>query len=132
MHSSAVRILLVEDFEPLRNLIRAILEQNPALRIVAEAGDGLEAVQKAADLKPDLILLDVSLPLLNGFDAARLIRKLAPDSKILFVSQDFSASTAKEATNPGAFGCVAKSRAATDLLPAIAAVLLGNTFFSSD
>lgn len=132
MNSSIVRILLVEDFEPLRNLMRVILEQNPELRIVAQAADGLEAVQMAADLKPDLILLDVGLPLLNGFDAARLIRKLAPDSKIIFVSQDFSASLAKDVASLGAFGCVAKTRAASDLLPAIAAAMLGNTFFSSD
>ena len=73
MHSSIVRILLVEDFEPLRNLMRVILEQNPDLRIVAQATDGLQAVQLAADLKPDLILLDSGLPFLSGFDAARLI-----------------------------------------------------------
>ena len=129
MHSS---ILLVEDFEPLRNLMRVILEQNADLRIVAQAADGLEAVQMATDLKPDLILLDVGLPLLNGFDAARLIRKLAPASKIIFVSQDFSASMAKDVASLGAVGCVAKTRAASDLLPAIAAALLGSTFFSSD
>ena len=132
MDSSSIRILLVEDFEPLRNLMRVILEQNPDLRIVAQAADGLEAVQMAADLKPDLILLDVGLPLLNGFDAARLIRKLAPDSKIIFVSQDFSASMANDVASLGAFGCVAKTRAASDLLPAIAAAMLGNTFFSTD
>ncbi len=132
MHSSIVRILLVEDFEPLRNLMRVIVEQNPALRVVAQAADGLEAVHMAADLKPDLILLDCGLPLLAGSDAARLIRKLAPTSKIIFISQDLSASMAKEVASLGAFGCVAKTRAASDLLPAIAAALLGNTFFSSD
>jgi DNA-binding NarL/FixJ family response regulator len=132
MNSSTVRVLLVDDFEPLRNLIRAILEQDPVLRIVAEATDGLEAVQKAADLKPDLILLDVGLPLLNGFDAARLIRKLSPDSKIIFVSQDFSPTMVTEGMSLGALGYVAKTRAASDLLPAIAAALLGSTFFSSD
>lgn len=132
MHSSIIRILLVEDFEPLRNLMRVILEQNPTLRIVAQAADGLEAVQMTADLKPDLVLLDIGLPLLNGFDAARLIRKLAPACKIIFISQDFSASMAKDAISLGALGCVAKTRAASDLLPAIAAALLGKTFFSSD
>jgi DNA-binding NarL/FixJ family response regulator len=132
MHSFIIHILLVDDFDPLRNLIRAILEQDSSLHIVAEATDGLDAVQKAVDLKPDVILLDVGLPLLTGFDAARLIRKLSPDSKIIFVSQDFSPAMVKEGMSLGAFGYVAKTRAATDLLPAIAAALLGNTFFSSD
>src|SRR5216684_1594578 len=102
METSSVRILVVEDFEPFRTLIRAILEKNPRLHIVAEVSDGLDAVQKATDLKPDLILLDIGLPLLNGLDAARLIRKLAPDSKILFVSQECSSEVVQDALSLGA------------------------------
>jgi len=86
MEHSPVRILLVEDFEPFRKLIHRLLEPNPGLQIVAEVADGQEAVQQAAELKPALILLDIGLPSLSGLDAARQIRKLSPDSKILFVS----------------------------------------------
>jgi two-component system response regulator NreC len=129
MESSTVRILLVEDFEPFRILIRTILGQKPGLHIIAEVSDGLDAVQKAVELKPHLVLLDIGLPLLNGFDAARLIRKLAPDSRILFVSQEFS-HVVQEARSLGASGYVVKTRLASDLLPAVEAVLAGRTFFS--
>jgi len=128
METSSVRILVVEDFEPFRTLIRAILEKNPRLHIVAEVSDGLDAVQKATDLKPDLILLDIGLPLLNGLDAARLIRKLAPESRILFISQEPSPDVVQEALALGAFGYVAKTRLGSDLLTAVEAVLLGRTF----
>jgi two-component system response regulator NreC len=129
MESSTVRILLVEDFEPFRILIRTILERKPGLHIIAEVSDGLDAVQKAVELKPHLILLDIGLPLLSGFDAARLIRKLAPDSRILFVSQEFS-HVVQEARSLGASGYVVKTRLASDLLPAVEAVLAGRAFFS--
>jgi DNA-binding NarL/FixJ family response regulator len=130
MEPSSVRILVVEDFEPFLTLMRAVLEQKPRLHIVAEASDGLEAVQKAADLKPDLILFDIGLPLLNGIDAARLIRKLAPDSKILFVSQESSHDVVREALDLGASGYVVKTRLGSDLLTAIEAILQGNNFVS--
>ena len=131
LETSSVRILVVEDFEPFRILIRAIMEKNPRLLIVAEVSDGLDAVQKAADLKPDLILLDIGLPMLNGLDAARLIRKLAPDSRILFISQQPPPEVVQDALALGAFGYVVKTRLATDLLTAIEAVLLGQNFVSS-
>jgi DNA-binding NarL/FixJ family response regulator len=128
METSSVRLLVVEDFQPFRTLIRAILEKNPRLHIIAEASDGLDAVQKATDLKPDLILLDIGLPLLNGLEAARLIRKLAPDSRILFVSQEPSPEVVQEALALGASGVVVKTRLGSDLLNAVEAVLLGRTF----
>ena len=132
MQSSVLRILLVADFEPFRKLIRTILREKPGLQIVAEAPDGLDAVQKAAELHPDLILLDVGLPTLNGFDAARLIRKLSPDSRILFVSQEFSPLIVQEALSLGASGYVFKTKLASDLLLAVAAVRQGKTFVSSE
>jgi len=130
METSPVRILVVEDFEPFRILIRAILEKNPRLRIVAEVSDGLDAVQKAADLKPDLIFLDIGLPMLNGLDAARLIRKLAPESRILFISQELSPEVVHEALALGAFGYVVKTKLGSELLNAVEAVLLGKNFVS--
>jgi len=131
MQSSPVRVLVVEDFEPFRNLIRAILAEQPGLQIIAEVSDGLDAVQKAAELKPHLSILDIGLPFLNGFDAARLIRRLAPDSRILFVSQESSPAIVQEAMNLGASGYVLKTRLASDLLTAVDAVLRGKTFVST-
>jgi DNA-binding NarL/FixJ family response regulator len=131
MQRSPVRVLVVEDFEPLRKLIRAILAEQPGLHIIAEVSDGLDAVQKAAELKPNLIILDIGLPFLNGFDAARLICRLAPDSRILFVSQESSPSVVQEAINLGASGYVLKTRLASDLLTAVDAVLRGKTFIST-
>ncbi|HEY6371730.1 MAG TPA: response regulator transcription factor [Candidatus Sulfotelmatobacter sp.] len=129
MENSPVRILLVEDFEPFRSLIRILLEGKPSLQIIAEIADGQQAVQKAAELKPTLILLDIGLPSLNGLAAARLIRTLSPDSKILFVTQECSLEVAQEALSLGAAGYVLKTRVASDLLPAVEAILLGGTFF---
>ncbi len=82
---------MVDDFEPFRRLVVSMLQKQPELQIIYEASDGSEAVQKAEELQPDLILLDIGLPKLNGIEAARRIRKLSPGSKILFVSQDLSA-----------------------------------------
>src|SRR5437764_1169062 len=89
------------------------------------------AVQKAVELKPDLILLDISLPKLNGIEAARCIRKLAPESKIIFVSLESSDDVVQEALSLGAWSYVLKARAAGELLTAVEAVLLGKTFVSS-
>jgi DNA-binding NarL/FixJ family response regulator len=131
MPDNPVRILLVEDFQPFRKLIRTLLDRKPGLQIIAEATDGQEAVHQAAELKPALILLDIGLPSLNGLDAARQIRELSPDSKILFVSQEFSPEVVQEAMNLGASGYVLKRRLASDLLPAVDAVLRGETFIST-
>jgi DNA-binding NarL/FixJ family response regulator len=130
MEISPVRILLVEDFEPFRNLIRMLLEGKPGLQIIAEAADGQEAVQKAAELKPGLILLDIELPSLNGIAAARRIRELSPDSKILFVTQESSFEVLQEALSLGASGYVVKTRVASDLLSAVEVVLQGGSFVS--
>jgi DNA-binding NarL/FixJ family response regulator len=131
MPDNPVRILLVEDFQPFRKLIRTLLDGKPGLQIIAEVADGQEAVHRAAELKPALILLDIGLPSLNGLDAARQIRELSPDSKILFVSQEFSPEVVQEAMNLGASGYVLKPRLASDLLPAVDAVLRGKIFVST-
>ena len=126
----SARILVVEDFEPWRRFISAMVEQEPQFRIICEVSDGLEAVQKAKELKPDLILLDIGLPRLNGFDAARQIRSFVPRSRILFLSQETSTTVAREALRIGA-GFVAKVDAGRELLSAMKAVLLGEQFLSS-
>jgi len=101
------------------------------LQVIGEATDGLEAVRKAHDLQPDLILLDIGLPTLNGIDAARRIREHSPKSKILFVSENRSWDIAQEALRTGASGYVVKSDAAKDLLPAIRDVVKGKQFVSA-
>jgi DNA-binding NarL/FixJ family response regulator len=101
------------------------------LQVIAEVSDGLEAVQKAVELQPDLILLDIGLPSLNGIEAARQIRKLVPESKIIFLTQESSAEAVQEALNLGARGYVIKITAASELLPTVEAVLLGKSFISS-
>ena len=125
---STVRVLVVEDFEPFRRFISSTLEKRRDLQIICEVSDGLEAVKKAEELKPDLILMDIGLPGLNGLDAARQIRKLAPESKIIFLSQESSPDIVQEALNLGALGYVVKARAGSELLPAVQSVLLEKQF----
>jgi DNA-binding NarL/FixJ family response regulator len=131
LDGSATLILLVDDFAPWRHYISTALQKHSRFRIIDEASDGVEAVQKAGQLKPDLILMDVGLPLLNGIEAARRIRQLSPSSQILFLSENRSADVAEEALRVGALAYVVKSDAARQLLPAVEAVLRGRTFLSS-
>jgi len=125
-----IRVLVAEDFAPFRHFVRSTLSQRPNLQIVAEVSDGHEAVQKAKELKPELMLLDVGLPRLNGIAAARQILKLIPDAKIIFVTQESSGEVAEEAFKSGARGYVVKTRAGSDLLAAVDAVLEGRQFIS--
>ena len=127
---SSLRVLVVEDFVPFWQVIRSTLAERPNVQVIGEVADGLEAVQKAELLEPDLVLLDIGLPTLNGIEAARQIRKRAPDSKIIFVSQESSWDVVQEALNLGAWGYVLKERTANDLLPAVKAVLEGRQFVS--
>jgi DNA-binding NarL/FixJ family response regulator len=125
------RILVVDDYEPWRRFVSTTLQKQPELQIIGEVTDGLQAVQKAQQLQPDLILLDIGLPTLNGIEAARQIRELSPKSKILFVSEDRSWDIVEEALRTGAGGYVVKSDAAGELLPAVNAVLGGKRFVSA-
>jgi two-component system nitrate/nitrite response regulator NarL len=126
---SVVRILVVDDFEPWRHFVRSIL-QVTNVEIVDVASDGLEAVQKAEALQPELIVLDISLPKLEGIDAARRIRVVAPKSKILFLSQVSDPDVVRAALRVGARGYVVKDDAVKDLVAAVEAVVLGKHFFS--
>jgi DNA-binding NarL/FixJ family response regulator len=128
---SPIRVLVVEDFEPFRRFICSTLEGKRDLEVICEVSDGLTAVQKAEELQPDLILLDIGLPTLNGMEAARQIRKLVPEAKILFVSQESSPDVVQEALSLGARGFVMKTRAGSDLSSAVDAVLLEKQFVSN-
>jgi len=124
------RVLVVEDYEPFRRFVCSALSKSPDLQIVGEVSDGLEAVLKVGELRPDLVLLDVGLPTLSGIEAARRIRELSPTSKIVFVSQESSAEVVQEAFRVGALGYVSKMQTGIDLLAAIAAVCQGGHFIS--
>jgi DNA-binding NarL/FixJ family response regulator len=122
---------VVEDSEPFRKFVCSTLGERPELQIVGEVSDGLEAVQRAEELQPDLIVLDIGLPALNGIEAARRIRELSPKSKILFVSEEFSADVVREALGTGARAYVVKTDAGSELLQAVNAVLRGGQFVGS-
>ena len=128
---STVHTLIVDDFEPFRRFVRSTLESIRNLQIIGEASDGLEAVQKAEKLKPDLILLDIGLPILNGIEAAHRISRLVPAAKVLFVSQHNDVDVVAAALSNGAKGYVWKQSAQADLLPAVEAVLRGEHYTSS-
>ena len=124
------RTLVVDDVEDFRRFLCSALKQVTECEVVAEASDGLQAVVQAEQLQPDLILLDLGLPTINGIEAARRIRKLSPHSKILFFTQNCSREIAQGALRTGANGYLLKSDA-TDLLCAVETVLQGEQFVSS-
>ena len=128
--TSSMRILVVDDYQPWRRFVCLTLENHPELQVIGEVSDGLEAVHKTQELQPDLILLDIGLPTLNGIEAARRILRLSPRAKILFVSENHSVDIVIEALRTGGSGYVVKSNAASELLPAVNAVLQGRRFVS--
>ena len=130
MQSSSIPVLVADDFAPFREFICSTVGKTPNLQVIGEVSNGQEAVQKAEELKPDLILLDIGLPTLNGIEAARQIRNVAPESKIIFVTQESSQELVQSALKLGARGFVAKTRAARDLPAAIEAVLDSRQFVS--
>ena len=129
--TAPIRILVVDDSEPYRRSICSMIRQRPDLTVLAEVHDGLEAVRQAGILQPDLILLDIGLPLLNGIEAARQILKVASTARIIFLTQESSAEVVHEALALGAWGYVIKAQAGTELLAAVEAVARGTTFVSN-
>jgi DNA-binding NarL/FixJ family response regulator len=126
-----IRVLVIEDFEPFRRFICSTLTNRPNFQVIDEVCDGQQGVEKAEELKPDLILLDIGLPKVNGISAARQIRTLSPASKIIFVTQESSADIVQMALSTGARGYVVKTAASGDLMAAIDAVLEGRQFVSA-
>jgi CheY-like chemotaxis protein len=130
LETTTVRVLVVDDFERFRRFVCSTLGKRRDLQVIGEASDGLEAVRKTEELEPDLILLDIGLPTLNGIEVARRIRMLVPECKILFLTQESSVDLAQEAFSSGAMGYVVKVHAGRELLPAVDAVCQGRQFVS--
>jgi DNA-binding NarL/FixJ family response regulator len=127
----SVRVLTVDDFEPWRRFVSSTLKNHPEFHIICEVADGLDSVQKAEELQPDLVVLDIGLPKLNGIAAARQIRRVAPKSKIVFLTENYSSDIVAEALSTGARGYVVKSDAGRDLLAAVEAVVRDHRFVSA-
>lgn len=126
----SLRVLVADDHEIVRNGIRALIEREPDWKVVAEAADGRNAVAKTRELKPDMVVLDISMPLLNGLEAARQILKADPRTKILILSMHDSDSVIRDVLESGVLGYVSKSDASRDLVTAINAVRNNRPFFS--
>jgi DNA-binding NarL/FixJ family response regulator len=127
--TTSLVVLVVEDYEPFRRAICSWLREKGFQ--VMEAADGLEAIDQAIELRPDVVLFDIHLPTLNGIESAKQVRLLLPSVKVVFVTGESSSDLIREAFHLGAQGYVQKQHAATDLLPAIDAVLGGRRFVSS-
>lgn len=128
--SPVIQILVVDDHAVVRRVICSLLSSDPALNVICEAASGEQAVQKAEEIQPDLVLLDISLPGISGIEAGRRIRKVSPKSQIVFLSQHDSVEMVKDALRVGGHGYVAKIDAGHELLKAIHAVRDGKQFVS--
>jgi DNA-binding NarL/FixJ family response regulator len=128
---TAFRILIADDHEIVRRGIRALIENHPGWEVCAEASDGRDAVEKARELRPDLVLVDVSMPNLNGLDAARQILEIVPQTRVLILTMHESEQIVREVLEVGARGFLLKSDAARDLVSAIQALQRRTTFFTS-
>jgi len=131
IQSIPIRILVVDDHEVIRRGVRTLLGSLPELEVIGEAAGGLEALKLAEELLPDVIVLDISMPDMNGLDVARRLRQVTPKSRILFMSQHSSAQVVQEALRTGACGYILKSDAASDLVSGVKSVSRGDQFVST-
>ncbi len=127
---SRIKILLAEDHTIVRQGLRSLLEQNSCMEVIGEAEDGKEAVQKAENLKPDIVLMDVSMPLLNGIEATRRIKKHWPEIKVLILTMHTTEEYIFQILRAGASGYIVKKAAHQELITAIQAVHKGDKFLS--
>ena len=125
-----IRVLLADDYEPWRRCVSSLFVKHPEWQIVGEVSDGLEAVQQATDLKPDLVLLDLNLPKLNGVEAANRIRQSTPGTKIVFITAYRDTDAVETVSRNVAEGYVLKWEITRELVPAVEAVLWGGKFVS--
>lgn len=127
---SKLRLLLGDDHTLMRQGLRKILEERPEWEVVAEVGDGREAVRQAERLQPEVAILDIGMPLLNGIEATRQIVRRAPDIGVLILSMHSNEAYVTQALQAGALGYLLKDSAGGELIDAIAAVAAGKSFFS--
>ena len=127
---SLVRILVVDDFGPWQDFVRVCFRERSDLQILDVVSNGLEALQKAADLQPDLILLDISLPEMSGIEAAKRIRRSAPNIKVIFLTGYSDPEIVREAFRVGGDGYILKWDAAEELIVGMESVLRGKKFTS--
>jgi DNA-binding NarL/FixJ family response regulator len=127
-----MRILIADDLEAIRRQVRLILTSRPGLEVCAEAANGKEAVEKTRELNPDLVILDITMPLMNGLDAARTIGEIAPDIPVLILTVLKSRQLMEEARKIGVQGYVTKADASQNLLPAVDALLQKSSYFPSE
>ena len=125
------RILVADDHEMLRRGVRSMLENEPDLEICGEATDGIDAVEKTLKLKPDLVILDVNMPALNGLAVIRQILRAKPETKVLIFTVHDSEQTAQESFHAGAHGFLSKGKAGRDLIAAVKSVLQGQQFYTN-
>ena len=128
---SNVRILVVDDYAPWLNFVSAALSATPQVQVVGQAENGLTALQKVAELNPDVVVLDIGLPDINGITVAQQIRDIAPNVRILFLTENTIPDVVRAALRTGAQGYVVKSCAARELLPALDALMLNCYFVSA-
>jgi DNA-binding NarL/FixJ family response regulator len=126
-----VQILLADDHEVVRKGLRALLEAQPGWKVVAEAIDGREAVEKAKDMRPDIAIVDIGMPCLNGLEATRQIVKKAPHTRVLVLTMHDTNPLIQQVVKAGARGYVLKSDVASDLVSAVEALCRDQTFFTS-
>jgi len=126
-----LRLLVVDDHEVVRKGLRSVLEQQPGWQVAGEAADGREAVSKAKELKPDITVLDISMPALNGLEATRQMLKQDSRAKVLILTMHESDPLIQEFLNAGARGYLLKSDAGKDLITAVEAVRRNKTFFTA-
>jgi len=124
-----IRVLIVDDQEFIRKALRRLLEIQPSFNVCGEARDGIEAVQKAFELKPQVIVMDINMPNLDGLEATRRIRNELSDVEVLIFTQYELLQASQAAENAGARGCVSKSEAARELVPALKTVCEHRPYF---
>jgi DNA-binding NarL/FixJ family response regulator len=127
-----LRMLVVDDDEPMRRGLKELLEMQPGWEVVGEAANGREALEKANQLSPDVVTLDISMPVLDGISAASLIHQAHPETEMLVLSQHDLPEMVRRALNAGVRGYVLKSRASRDLVPAVEAVCHHTSFVSAE
>ena len=127
---SVIKILVVDDFAPWHCFVQTVFETEPDLKISAAATNGLEAIHRVKDCQPDLVLMDLCMPSMNGLECVRQIRAVSPCSKVLFVSGHGDPELIRAALEAGASGYVLKTDSVNDLISGVRAVLEGREFVS--